>query len=222
MPKRYRWTFVNGGRAQLVDLAGAIGVPKRSQKWCNILLKEKFFLFVINENLGWPYVLAIKTTRSSSHFRRPPKRSRHSIWPPLHQRQQDARLRPAMKALRLVSRPNRCCRGAADRLQVRARSGADGFLLRRWRKTCAPPTIWPLRSGLRRRWRMYARNCGRRRRITRRCRAKGILRRKRHANAGALIAEAELKQNARSRRNRSRECKRPRGTPSGPNEALQR
>jgi hypothetical protein len=105
MPKRYRWTFVNGGRAQLVDLAGAIGVPQRSQKWCNILLREKFFLFVINENLGWLYVLAIKTTRSSSHFRRPLKRSRHSIWPPLHQRQQDARLRPAMKALRLVSRP---------------------------------------------------------------------------------------------------------------------
>jgi len=74
MPKRYRWAFVNGGRAQLVDLAGAIGVPQRSQKWCNILLKEKFFLFAINENLGWLYVLAIKTTRSSSHFRRPLKR----------------------------------------------------------------------------------------------------------------------------------------------------
>ena len=102
MPKRYRWTFVNGGRAQLVDLAGAIGVPQRSQKWCNILLKEKFFLFAINENLGWLYVLAINTARSSSHFRRSLKEARHSTWPLLHQRKQNACLRLAMQAL-----PNR-------------------------------------------------------------------------------------------------------------------
>ena len=125
MPKRYRWTFVNGGRAQLVDLAGAIGVPQRSQKWCNILLKEKFFLFVINENLGWLYVLAIKTTRSSSHFRRPLKRSKHSIWPLLHQRRQDARLRPAMKALRLVSRPI----AAVEALLIGRKFGLDPALM---------------------------------------------------------------------------------------------
>src|SRR5229473_8269068 len=105
MPERDRRPLIHGRRAQLVDLAGAIGIPQCSQKWCNILLKEKFFLFAINENLGWLYVSAIKTTRSSSHFPRPLKRSRHSTWPLLHQRQQDARLRPAMKALRLVSRP---------------------------------------------------------------------------------------------------------------------
>src|SRR5258706_8849709 len=72
MPDCYRRPFVDGRRAQLVDLAGAIGVPQRSQKWCNILLKEKFFLFAINENLGWLYVLAIKT-RSSPHFSSPLK-----------------------------------------------------------------------------------------------------------------------------------------------------
>ncbi len=70
MPKRYRWTFVDGRRAQSVDFTGTVGISQSSQKGRYISLKEKFFWFAINENLRWFYPLAIKT-RSSYHFSSP-------------------------------------------------------------------------------------------------------------------------------------------------------
>ena len=66
MPKRYRRPLVHCRRAQLVDFTVTASIPQSSQERPDILLKEKFLLFAINQNPRWLYTLSIKP--GSSHL----------------------------------------------------------------------------------------------------------------------------------------------------------
>jgi hypothetical protein len=60
-------SFTDGEHSLLIFIV-TVSISQSSQERPDILLKEKFLFFAINENPRWLYVLAIKPG-SSSHFR---------------------------------------------------------------------------------------------------------------------------------------------------------